>query len=140
MRSSQLNHQTIGIMNIYLRSLLLALSIGAMTTANADDIDEFKKVFSERFPKYTLSHVEETPIDDVFLAVVGGQVIYMTKDGRYMFDGNLLDLKSRKNYTDEAMSGIRLQELDTLGEDNMIVYTPKEVKHTITVVDAVAFL
>ncbi len=121
-------------MNIFLRSMLLALSLGATTTAFADDIEDFKKVFSERFPKFSLTHVEATPINDVFLAVVSGQVIYMTKDGRYMFDGNLVDLKSRKNYTDEAMSGIRLQELDSLGEDNMIVYTPKKVKHTITVV------
>ena len=121
-------------MNIFLRSMLLALSLGATTTAFADDIEEFKKVFSERFPKFTLTHVEETPINDVFLAVVSGQVIYMTKDGRYMFDGNLMDLKSRKNYTDEAMSGIRLQELSSLGEGNMIVYEPKKVKHTITVV------
>lgn len=134
MLSSQVNYNSIGIMNIFLRSMLLALSLGATMSVFADDMEEFKKVFTERFPKFTLTHVEKTPIDDVFLAVVSGQVIYMTKDGRYMFDGNLVDLKSRKNYTDEAMAGIRLQELNTLGEDNMIVYTPKKVKHTITVI------
>lgn len=122
------------MMNIILRSIVLTLSFSLSAMAIADDITEFKKSFTERLPKFEISHVEATPIDDVYMVVVSGQVIYMTKDARYMFDGDLVDLKTRKNYTDEAMTGIRLTQLNILGEDKMVVYTPDKVKHTITVV------
>ena len=58
----------------------------------------------------------------------------MTKDARYIFDGDLIDLLERRNLTEEMRGVERKNSLDTLGEKNMLVYTPKvTTKHTITV-------
>jgi thiol:disulfide interchange protein DsbC len=58
----------------------------------------------------------------------------MTRDARYMIDGNLVDLATKKNYSEDAMSVIRLSEIEKLGEDDMVVYAPETIRHTITVV------
>ena len=122
-------------MNTFLRIFTLAFSIITATQVSADDaITELKKSLAERLPQFDVSYVEKTPIVGIYQVIIGGQVIYMTKDARYMIDGNLIDLSTKKNYSEDAMSVIRLSQIEKLGEDNMVVYTPQTIKHTITVV------
>ena len=122
-------------MNNYLRIFTFAFGIIAAAQVSADEgIDALKKSLTERLPQYEASFVDKTPIDGIYQVIIGGQVIYMTGDARYMIDGNLIDLSTKKNYSEEAMSGIRLSEIEKLGEDKMVVYTPETIKHTITVV------
>ncbi len=122
-------------MNSLFRIFLFVFSIIAASSASADDaIAELKKSLAERLPQFEVSFVDKTPIDGIYQVIIGGQVIYMTRDARYMIDGNLVDLATKKNYSEEAMSVIRLSQIDKLGEDKMVVYTPETTKHTITVV------
>jgi len=125
----------INIMNSFIRIFSLAFTIGVATQASAnDDIEQLKQSLTKQLPQYEASHIEATPIEGLYQVIIGGQVIYMTKDARYMIDGNLVDLSTKKNYSEDAMSVIRLSQIDQLGEEKMVVYTPKTVRHTITVV------
>jgi thiol:disulfide interchange protein DsbC len=108
----------------------------AFSQANAEDSDlaELKQALSKRLPQFEVTYIDSTPIEGVYQVIIGGQVIYMTRDARYMIDGNLVDLATKKNYSEDAMSVIRLSEIEKLGEDDMVVYTPETIRHTITVV------
>ncbi|NNJ97166.1 MAG: DsbC family protein [Gammaproteobacteria bacterium] len=118
-----------------LRTFALALTVAAATQVSAnEDVDELKNALAKRLPQYEVSRIDSTPIEGLYQVILSGQVIYMTKDARYMLDGNLVDLSTKKNYSEDAMSEIRLSQLEQLGEENMVVYTPETVKHTITVV------
>lgn len=121
-------------MNTLLRICTLVFTISAATQVSADEISDLKASLAKSLPQYEASNIEKTPIEGIYQVVIGGQVIYMTKDARYMIDGNLIDLSTRKNYTEDAMSEIRLSQIDALGEDKMVVYTPETIKNTITVV------
>jgi len=122
-------------MNSFLRIFLFVFSIIAVSHASADDtIDELKQSLAKRLPQFEVSNIDETPIDGIYQVIISGQVIYMTSDARYMIDGNLIDLSTRRNYSEEAMSGVRLSQIEKLGEDKMVIYTPETTKHTITVV------
>ena len=121
-------------MNTLLRIFSLVFTIGAATQVSADDIAELKASLAKNLPQYEASYIEKTPIEGIYQVIISGQVIYMTKDARYMIDGNLIDLSTKKNYTEDAMSVIRLTQIEKLGEDKMVVYTPETIKHTITVV------
>lgn len=122
-------------MNNMLRTFALALTVAAATQVSAnEDVDELKNALAKRLPQYEISRIDSTPIEGLYQVILSGQVIYMTKDARYMLDGNLVDLSTKKNYSEDAMSEIRLSQLEQLGEENMVVYTPETVKHTITVV------
>jgi thiol:disulfide interchange protein DsbC len=122
-------------MNNMLRTFALALTVAAATQVSAnEDVNELKNALAKRLPQYEVSRIDSTPIEGLYQVILSGQVIYMTKDARYMLDGNLVDLSTKKNYSEDAMSEIRLSQLEQLGEENMVVYTPETVKHTITVV------
>ena len=69
----------------------------------------------------------------LYEVVVGSEVFYVTADGRYMLNGDLIDLKSQKNLSETRRNGMRKQLLDTVAEKDMIIYGPASARHTITV-------
>jgi thiol:disulfide interchange protein DsbC len=64
---------------------------------------------------------------------IGASIAYASQDGKYVFMGDLLDMTSKSNLTEAKRTASRKQLIDQVGEKNMIVMAPKQVKHTITV-------
>ena len=116
-----------------LLTFLLLLS-SQLTMASEADLDALKKALAEKMPKVIVSSVKLTPFPGVFEVMVGDQIVYLSKDARYMMNGDIIDLKTRKNLTDAAKYNVRLKGMAKLGEEKMLVYTPEKVEHTITVV------
>jgi thiol:disulfide interchange protein DsbC len=115
--------------------LPLSLLLVATSAFSADNgIETLKKALAKHLPGTEINQVSESPIPGLYEVIVGAQVVYMDQNARYMLDGNLIDLSSRVNYTEQAKSKIRLTAINALGEENMLIYTPKKVDHTITVV------
>ncbi|VAW64664.1 Thiol:disulfide interchange protein DsbC [hydrothermal vent metagenome] len=119
--------------------LLLAAAPFSMIHADeaadvAADIKALKVLLPKHLPNPTEATVKATPVKGLFEVMSGSQIMYMTKDARYIIDGDLYDMAVRKNLTEDARGGIRLKALGKLGENNMLVYKPDgEIKHTITV-------
>ena len=127
-------------MHLYIsifRRFFLPLSIALVVTPvfSADDaIDTLKKALAKNMPKVEITQISDSPIPGLYEVIAGSEVVYMDKTARYMLDGDLIDLSSRENYTEKAKSTIRSTAINALGEDKMLVYTPKQVDHTITIV------
>jgi thiol:disulfide interchange protein DsbC len=132
-------------MNTLLKSVFFVMLLGVNTAFAADsaekDINELKQALPKRLPRAVGSEISKTPIKGLYQVVVGSTIIYMTKDARYVIDGDLIDLVDRRNLSDAARrtldgkrSGERKEALEKFDEKNMLVYQPEgEVKHTITV-------
>jgi len=97
-------------------------------------IASLRKAFAIKVPGLEITQIKEAPIQGVFEVVVGSQVVYTDGNARYVIDGDLIDLATKRNFTEESRAVIRMTKIEELGEKNMIVYTPKTVDHTITVV------
>ena len=118
-------------------SLLLFVSSLLMTftvSAEVDNAEKLKQALAISMPNVKANKITETPIEGLYEVIVGSQVVYMSVDARYMIEGDLFDLKTKVNVSEEAKSVIRLAAIEKLGADNMLVYKPDEVKNTITVV------
>lgn len=125
-------------MKLLLKSglLLITMAIGAVAAVQANELEikELKENISKRLPPNTTVSVKTTPISGVYEIMAGGQIMYADKEARYIFDGDLIDLKTKKNITEDTRGIVRLDALAKLGEKNMLVYTPKgKIKHTITI-------
>ncbi len=115
-------------------ALLLVIATAPLVHAGDTDIAAVKKAITKHLPQAANATVKATPVEGLFEVVTGGQVMYVTKDARYIFDGDLYDMQLKKNITEDARSTIRLAAINELGEKNMLVYMPKgKVRHTITV-------
>ncbi len=77
--------------------------------------------------------IRPSRIKGLYEVVLGTEVIYVTADGRYLLNGDLLDVQQRRNISDERRAVLYKNAIDKLDEGSMIVYAPKETRHTVTV-------
>jgi len=77
--------------------------------------------------------IEPTPVAGIYEVVVGPHIVYMSADGRYMFQGELIDVSTRQSLTEPRRRQAVKAVIDGVSEDKMIIYEPKKTKHTITV-------
>ena len=57
----------------------------------------------------------------------------MTADGKYYIDGNLYDMKSRVNLTEELRTHARVALINAVPESQMVIFSPANPKYTLTV-------
>ena len=81
--------------------------------------------------------VTAAPIPGFRQAIVQGQVVYVTDDGRYMFlpgtGGAVFDTQGMKNLSEHAIAGMRLDLLKTIPQTERIRFAPANPVHTVTV-------
>ncbi len=115
----------------------LLLASSAATLHAADDasakIKELRDNLSNAFPSLKTEHISTTPVDGIYQINQGMSFGYVTEDGEYYFTGDLVDVKEGRSLTETSRKAMRLEILDSIGEDNMIVFPAKKQKHVMTV-------
>ena len=78
-------------------------------------------------------HVVESPLTGMYEVRYDSIIVYLSGDGRYMLQGDLIDLDGGRNVTEDARELVRADAVAALGASSMIVFSPRKTKHTITV-------
>jgi thiol:disulfide interchange protein DsbC len=119
--------------------IIAALFAGvSMTGAYADMADENDfKVVEEKIrtlaPTAQTIAISETPIEGILQVQLNSDIVYVTSDGQYLFQGQIMDIDSRANITDQAKSGIRQSLLNDLKVEEQISFAPEEAKYDLLV-------
>jgi thiol:disulfide interchange protein DsbC len=77
--------------------------------------------------------VRISPVTGVYEVTRDSNVSYVSSDGRYAIVGDMIDLDSDANLSENRRRGIRQRMLETVPEPEMLVFSPKDPKYTITV-------
>ena len=78
--------------------------------------------------------VVPSAIPGLFEVVLGGQVLYLSEDGRFVLQGDIIDLGSRANLTENRRGELRGQVISAIAEKDMVVFGPEApAKYTVTV-------
>jgi thiol:disulfide interchange protein DsbC len=80
-----------------------------------------------------LDDLRPSPIPGIYELSQGADVSYLTADGRYFLDGNVYDMATRQNLTEERRTRARVAMINTVPESQMLIFSPKNPKYTITV-------
>jgi thiol:disulfide interchange protein DsbC len=100
----------------------------------AEAKDTIRESLSKQFPTIKIDEITESPITDLYQVSAGPNIIYVTKDGRYVLSGDIIDLKDKQtNITENVRKTARLKGLNEVKPENAIVYAPKDPKYTVTV-------
>lgn len=111
--------------------LLPAAALSAeLDPAAADRIRSSLKVL---LPGLTPDEIRATPVDNLYEVTFGTRLVYLTADGRFLFQGKLIDLETRTEITEQRLSELKLAALSEVGEDQMVIYGPDDARHTVTV-------
>jgi thiol:disulfide interchange protein DsbC len=81
------------------------------------------------------SDLVDSVLDGFYEVTVGSRVGYISVDGRYLFEGELYDLQDSRNITEDSRAAARVNLLEEVPEEQMIVFSPKDrpALHTITI-------
>lgn len=114
---------------------LFALASPFMVHAADDAIEELRAQIKEIDPDFEADEIRATPVDGLFEVVSGASVFYMTGDGEFLLRGQLINLENDRNLTSERRNELVHRRVDSLGDDSMVVFPPKNgpAEHTITV-------
>ncbi|HZF26570.1 MAG TPA: DsbC family protein [Steroidobacteraceae bacterium] len=115
-----------------LLALLGCLGVAIAWAADAPPVDPRVDI-AKKIPGAKVEQLKPTPIPGMYEFARGTDIGYVTSDGRYFFGGDLYDIKEGVNLTDQRRNDARRVLLDTLSDSEMIVFSPKEPKYTITV-------
>ncbi|KAF1006357.1 MAG: Thiol:disulfide interchange protein DsbC [Luteibacter sp.] len=119
-----------------LKKILPALLLGAFaaTAAAADDAGKAAREAVEALaPGIKVESVTPAPMPGFFQVVASGRMVYVTADGRYMINGNLVDLKDKTDLSAQSWAVTRKAALAKVPASERLVYSPANPKHTVTV-------
>ena len=77
--------------------------------------------------------IDHSPIAGLYELTYGTDIVYVTKDGHYLLQGDIFDVQKRENVTAPKRQQARLNAVNAVGEKNMIIFAPKQTKYEVTV-------
>ena len=119
-----------------LLSLVLSFGTGPAAAQEAAPADVTKRVqasIARLNADLKVDGVMTTPVSGLYEVAIGPRLVYVTGDGRYLFQGSISDVEKREDLTEPRRSAIRLAAINKVSEDQMVIFGPKNAAHTITV-------
>ncbi len=114
--------------------ILLAMLVALTLPVSADeDSVAVRGALAKIIPGMTPDSIKPSEVPGLSEVVYGAEVYYITDDGRYFFNGSIVDLKAGKNITEDKRATGRLSVVSSVDESSMLIYSPEKVKHSITV-------
>jgi len=74
-----------------------------------------------------------TAVPGVWELTRGADIVYVTADGKYAFTGDLVELATNNNLSEQHRRELRLKAIGNFPESDMLIFGPKDSKYTVTV-------
>ncbi|MBI5429445.1 MAG: DsbC family protein [Nitrosomonadales bacterium] len=92
----------------------LFLFFAMMVSAHAGE-KEIRQSLQSNFPGLgKIEHVIKTPYSGLYEIVVDGQLLYADEKGQYLFEGDVIDTKTRRNMSEERRRVVFAIDFDKL--------------------------
>ena len=113
-----------------MRPLLCLLTAAIpLVHAASPNMELAKSVFDPR----VMSNAEESPIPGLYQFAQGAEVFYISADGRYVMQGEMIDLQTQNNVTEAFRASERVKALTQLDPKTMISVMPNAPQYQVTV-------
>ena len=92
-----------------------------------------RKALLELVPQAKIDAIEAAPVPGYRQVLVGGQLVYVSDDGKYLLQGSLLDTRTKRDLTASRLALKSKQMIDAVPRSQHIVFAPAKPKYKITV-------
>jgi thiol:disulfide interchange protein DsbC len=119
-----------------LRKVIIMLSaclfISPVFAENAE-LEEARKNIPKLITGVNPNNIFPSPVNGLYQVLMPPRFFYASADGRYLVDGDLIDMKTRENISQVPRNKSVSAAINGMGEDSMIIFGDKKMKHTVTV-------
>ena len=118
--------------------VMISLASAPLQAAAVDTkiLQNIEKSLDLLLPGIKPDSVLKTPVAGIYEVMFGPKVVYMSEDGRFLIQGSIVDLQTRENLTEPRVMEAKIQAIESVGNENMVVYSPSQgtpVKHRVNV-------
>jgi len=113
-----------------------ATFIGTAFAQSADTdtaLEEVRAKMSGMFESIDPENINFSPVDGWFTIQQGSIIAYVSDDGRYLLQGDLIDLEQQVNLSELSRNDARSELMATLKDDDAILFSPADVKYSVTI-------
>ena len=126
---------------VWLSAIILA---STHSIEAASDIQQVNKEHIEKMlqpitsNRITVVAVNDTPLTGIKEVIIKNnhsqEIIYVSNNGEFMFDGNLMNMKQRSNLTEQTHNSLRTELLNSFKANHKTIdFLPEEMTDHITV-------
>ena len=101
--------------------------------AEDKDLELAKKNITENFKGINPQNIFRSPIPGLYEVSSPPRFFYVSADGRYVVDGDLIEKSTKKNISKGPRNISVAAAMNAMDEDSMIIFGDKSLKHTVTV-------
>ncbi len=116
-----------------LAAVLLLIAVPAASDDVSPELQKVRNIVSERFVEIAPEEVFDSPIPGWYMIRKGAIVAYITGDGRYLLQGDLIDLDRNANLSELSRNDARVEMMSAVPDEHLIVFSPEHVEHSIAV-------
>jgi len=121
---------------LFIPFLATAAVIFTAVPAVAEDdpqLELVRKKVDEMFDMISPENVNPSPVDGWYTIQKGSVIAYISGDGRYLLQGDLIDLDTQLNVSEASRTDARRELMASVSDDQVISFTPSEVKYSVAV-------
>ena len=104
--------------------LCLSLAGPAMAQVPGPPITEVRSAVAKRFPEVKAEQLTPSPIPGLYEVRIGPRIAYLSADGRYLVQGEIIDLNTEANLTESRREAARRDALKAVSESSMVIFAP----------------
>jgi thiol:disulfide interchange protein DsbC len=119
--------------HMYLKILIIltTVCISVNSFADQNEIDKVKESILMILPGMEIDHVEQSVIPGMYTVLIGAEVFYISKDGNFLFRGDLIDIPKKLNLSEQKRTVARKNLLELVPEKDFIQFSPDNPEHTV---------
>ncbi|MFT7771900.1 MAG: DsbC family protein [Roseateles sp.] len=115
------------------RPTLSALLLAVLSLPAVANEAVIRKAFTERLPNLKVDEVRPAPMPGLWELRIGNEIRYTDPTGSFLIEGELLDLKTRKNLTEERVTQLNRVDFASLPLKDAMVWKSGSGKRRIAV-------
>ena len=118
---------------------LLALTAGLFLISSvtaeevSKELQQVRDTVSGMFDSIAPENVKSSPVDGWYTIQKGSVVAYISADGRYLLQGDMIDLENERNLSEVTRTDARREVMSKVTDEQVITFAPTDVKYTVSI-------
>ena len=108
----------------FLLLTLVLMGSGSLFAANDASLEEVRAKMDAMFEEIGPENISLSPVDGWYTVQKGSIVAYVSEDGRYLLQGDLIDLDQQVNLSERSRVKARKELISTVQDDQAILFSP----------------
>jgi thiol:disulfide interchange protein DsbC len=124
------SNRCIRLTAVFAASLAFA---SAQAGEDSAELDQVRQKVDEMFDTIDPEDVKGSPVDGWYTIQKGSIVAYISADGRYLLQGDLIDLDNQVNLSEANRTEARRELIASVPDEQTIIFSPEEVTYSVSV-------